>query len=352
MCTPMVSIIVPVYNVEKYLPCCLESLINQTLKDIEIICVNDGSTDRSVQILKDYQKKDDRIFVINQENQGVSQTRNNALKYVRGKYTLFIDGDDWIDLEACETAVNVAEENSADLVFWSYVREYGEQSQKKNIFSEKQKIFEGEQIRDELQRRMCGLIGEELEHPENANALEPVWGKLYLSRIILDKDVRFVDLKEIGTSEDGLFNFQILEYVHKAVFINEYYNHYRKDNETSVTTVYKAELKKQWNTLFDKMQNYIQIKKLPASFETALNNRIALSILGLGLNVVQSKLAFKDKIKEIKDILSQERYREAYKQLDFQYFPIHWKLFYWCAKRKFAVGVWALLVCIKTIIGK
>ena len=83
---PKVSIIVPVYNVEKYLERSLNSLINQTLKDIEIICVNDGSKDNSIKILEEYSKKDNRIIIINQENGGHSAARNSALKHINGKY--------------------------------------------------------------------------------------------------------------------------------------------------------------------------------------------------------------------------------------------------------------------------
>lgn len=92
--TPKVSIIVPVYNVENYLRKCLDSLINQTLKNIEIICINDGSTDNSLSILEEYASKDERIIVINQENAGVSSARNRGLEIATGEYIAFVDADD------------------------------------------------------------------------------------------------------------------------------------------------------------------------------------------------------------------------------------------------------------------
>ncbi len=91
---PKISIIIPVYNVEKYLAQCLDSVINQTLKDIEIICINDGSTDGSLKILRDYAKKDDRIKVINQDNSGVSVARNKGIKSAKGEFICFVDADD------------------------------------------------------------------------------------------------------------------------------------------------------------------------------------------------------------------------------------------------------------------
>lgn len=130
---PDISIIVPVYNVEKYLPQCLESLINQTYANIEIICVNDGSTDNSLEILDKYAKRDSRIIVINQKNSGVSVARNAALKIISGKYLMFVDGDDWIELNNCETAYNLIEKYNADVVMWSYIREYPNKALKKTF---------------------------------------------------------------------------------------------------------------------------------------------------------------------------------------------------------------------------
>ena len=96
MCNlPKVSIIIPIYNVEKYLRECLDSVINQTLKDIEIICVDDGSTDNSLSILREYAQKDNRIIVVNQKNQGAAVARNSGIKIAKGEYVCFIDSDDY-----------------------------------------------------------------------------------------------------------------------------------------------------------------------------------------------------------------------------------------------------------------
>jgi len=95
---PEISVIVPVYNVEKYLGECLDSIINQTFHDIEIICVNDGSTDNSRKILEEYQKKDERIKIVDKKNGGLSSARNAGLKVAAGKYISFIDSDDWADV--------------------------------------------------------------------------------------------------------------------------------------------------------------------------------------------------------------------------------------------------------------
>lgn len=110
-----VSIIIPIYNVEQYLRECLNSVVNQTLKDIEIICVNDGSTDGSYEILKEYAAKDSRIMLFNQKNKGPCAARNFAIKQAKGEYLGFIDSDDWIDLNYFEKLYNEAQNNNCDI---------------------------------------------------------------------------------------------------------------------------------------------------------------------------------------------------------------------------------------------
>jgi lipopolysaccharide biosynthesis glycosyltransferase len=116
MQTPKISIIIPVYNAEKYLNKCIDSIINQTLKEIEILCVNDGSTDSSLDILKEYQKKDSRLKVFTQENSGPARARNVGLENATGKYIMFCDSDDWYELTMCEEMHGRIEKENVDVV--------------------------------------------------------------------------------------------------------------------------------------------------------------------------------------------------------------------------------------------
>jgi len=115
---PLVSIIIPVYNVELYLSQCLDSIINQTYENLQIICVYDGSTDNSLQILRQYANKDTRIEIINKKNGCLGSARNFAYPYIKGKYTLFVDSDDYIALDTCRKSVAVAEHNNADITLF------------------------------------------------------------------------------------------------------------------------------------------------------------------------------------------------------------------------------------------
>ena len=111
-----VSVIVPVYNVEKYLRQCLDSVVNQTLNEIEILCVNDGSTDSSKQILEEYSQKDERIKIINQKNKGLGAARNTGIEVATGEYVGFVDSDDWVKLDAYEKLYNNARSLNSDVV--------------------------------------------------------------------------------------------------------------------------------------------------------------------------------------------------------------------------------------------
>ena len=111
-----ISVIVPVYNVEKYLAACLDSIIAQTLTDIEIICVDDGATDRSAKILADYAQKDNRIKIITQENRGLSGARNSGIKMATGEYTCFVDSDDQIPIYALQTLLQIAQNTQCPVV--------------------------------------------------------------------------------------------------------------------------------------------------------------------------------------------------------------------------------------------
>ena len=123
-----VSVIVPVYNVEEYIQKCLETLVNQTLQEIEIIIVNDGSTDKSIEIAKKFQKSTNKIIIVDKENGGLSDARNYGLKYANGEYIAFLDSDDYAELDTYEKMYNIAKQRNADFVECDFIWEYPNKS--------------------------------------------------------------------------------------------------------------------------------------------------------------------------------------------------------------------------------
>ena len=128
-----VSVIIPVYNVEKYLCQCLDSVINQTIKDIEVICVNDGSTDNCPKILDEYAKKDLRIKVLHKKNEGQGVSRNKALEIAKGQYILFLDSDDWLEKDALEKLYQKFNKDNSDVIFFNAYK-YFEKTKTKNVY--------------------------------------------------------------------------------------------------------------------------------------------------------------------------------------------------------------------------
>ena len=205
-----ITIILPVYNVEKYLPQCLDSIISQTFKDFECICVNDGSKDSSLSILQEYASRDKRIKIINQKNGGSSVARNTGIKNTNTKYITFIDSDDWIAENYLEILYNKIEETNADIVRASYKFYFQEENSYKSA-----KIREIHKINtnSNIERLYKGYAG------------AFVWAKIYKTSLIKDNNIWFY---EGFTAEDCPFSSLVYLYSKKIIFISDELLFYRK----------------------------------------------------------------------------------------------------------------------------
>ena len=335
-----VSIIIPCYNVELFVEKCIDSVINQSYKDLEIICINDGSTDGTLQRLNHCQNKDPRIKVISQENKGLSETRNIGIEQAYGEWIMFVDSDDWLEPNCIEETF--APEH--DLVCFSYNRIF------KNGREPRALNLSGTYRAAEIQRRITGLTGTELEDPSQANSLVTACAKIYRTAIIRENEVRFLSTRQIGT-EDALFNLQYLQACTGTVLVIDrpYYN-YLRYNATSLTTTYKPALFSQWNTLHELM--FDLIKNKTPDFQEAFYNRIALSIVGLGLNEMENPQGFRSQMKKIKEILKHPLYINSYRQLNFQFFPLPWKILFLMAKYKVTIGVYLMMKLMSMILKR
>ncbi len=331
MDSKLISVIVPVYNTEKYLEKCLDSVCNQTYKNLEIIIINDGSTDNSQKIIDSYLKRDSRIKTFYQKNQGLSETRNKGMDVANGEYIAFVDSDDWMDTDTFEKAIEFAVDYQADVIMWPYKREYPNKSKETMLFNEKFIIWDENNV-IRLYRKFVGLVDEELSEPQKIDSLVTAWGKLYRKDII--NNYRFINTKEIGT-EDALFNIQIFSSVKKAIYFSDCFSHYRKENENSLTHSYKKELITQWINLYKRIEKHLKDTNSGEKFYIALRNRVCLGLIGLCLNLSEDKkLTYKEKYKELKNILSFSHYIKALSYFEISYLPIYWKVFYLCLKRR------------------
>ena len=244
----------------------------------------------------------------------------------------------------------MAVKHEADIVFWPYIREFQNAQRPKTLFYDDYIVFDEEKFFTQVYENIVGLHGTFLKHPENADTLVTAWGKLYRKALLIENNAMFVDTKEVGT-EDALFNMQALKSAKCGVYIRRYFSHYRKSNATSLTNTYKPKLSTQWKHLFACMYSIVVLasseRKKPLL--SALNNRISLSIIGLGLNALA--LPSREALREIHGILSEKEYRAAIKKLPMRYFPPHWWAFFACCKLNFALGVFLLLKCMERIKG-
>lgn len=339
-----ISIIVPVYNVEEYLRKALCSLIDQTYHDLQIVCIDDGSTDGSPAILQEMAAIDPRVEVYTQANRGCSAARNLALQKVRGEYLMFVDADDWLDADACERAVSLMEEEAADLVLWAYRKEYKTHSEEVKVWQQK-KVF-GPSDMPQLRRRILGMTAEEMSQPELMDSIGTLWGKLYRSKLFIENHIQFVDLEEIGSAEDVLANLYYTAYASKSVYIPDCLYHYQKTNTGSQTRNYRPRLQDQWQHLFKRMEEWrAQFDDSEAS-RAVLDNRIAYALVGLGLNELNSDKTYGKHFTHIKQLLHSDWYHRAMSRLDLRHMAPHWKLFFFCAKHGITVGVFILLLTI------
>ena len=334
-----VSVIVPIYNVEKYLERCIESLINQTFEDIEIIALNNGSTDKSLDILNYYAYKDKRIRVINNKNIGVSKSRNIGIKEAKGEYIVFVDSDDWIDSNMIEILHKTISDNNCDLVMCTYVREFANHSKEKVFNLPEINIYEGIQVKNELLRKLVGPIQKELANPEYLDALGTVWAKMYKTSILKEKNLRFIDLKEIGSGEDILFNIYVFNEVSKVILLNKPMYHYWRGNSNSITSRYIPNFVEKRRKYFNYIKDFIKDNDLGNEYEIALNNRICTSVLGMGLLECSksNEASFFCKIKNISAILKEDYIDSAYRSLELKNFTFYWRIFYFFNKYKLSL---------------
>ncbi len=220
---PVVSVIVPVYNVEQYLPQCLDSIVNQTLKNIEIICVNDSSTDNSLNILNHYAEKDPRIKVVTQPNGGAGAARNRGLSLAAGKYLSFLDSDDFFEPDMLELAYNKAVCDKADFVVFQSDQYYTDRKEFVSVpwtLREKEippyTPFNHRQMTDNIFKVFVGWA----------------WDKLYDREFVEKNHLRF---QEQRTSNDMLFVFSGVAVAKRISVVKKVLAHQRRDAKDSLS---------------------------------------------------------------------------------------------------------------------
>lgn len=235
---PKVSVIMPVYNVGEYLPKCLDSILSQTLKDIEILCVNDGSTDNSLDVLNSYAERDKRIIIIDKDNEGSGIARNTALARAQGEYVYFVDSDDWLDNDLVLAKITEkADKDNLDILIFGGLSCYEKDNEIKKTMggyslknlSDKWKniVFSSQEIKKDV-----------FKFPSTA------WTKLYRREFLEKNKIRF---QVLGVGQDQLPFFHSMITAERIAVLDECLYCYRKNRRGSAMTVKK---KKNFSPIF------------------------------------------------------------------------------------------------------
>ena len=251
-----VSVIIPVYNAENYLKECLNSIINQTYKNLEIILINDGSKDSSNIICNYFSNLDKRIIYINKDNSGVSDTRNKGIIISTGDYITFVDSDDYLEKEMIEELVKFYEKGALVVCNRCFFQNQEVEDKKNKIINIKK--YERKSFFDLYKKRI----------------INPPFGKLYDAKIIKSKNILFK--KGLNLGEDLLFNFNYLKYIDNILFINNKLYNYRVGNSISLSKKYFSNMIEIQKTLIEKYEDFFDINRLDVLKEE--ENFIAIMI--------------------------------------------------------------------------
>lgn len=232
MFQPVISIIVPIYNAEKFIEKCLKTLIEQSYKNIEIICINDGSEDKSINIISKYAEFDERIIIVNKKNSGVSVARNHGIQIAKGEYIMFVDADDFLEKNACELLIKRALKIDADIIQFNH----------KKIINDKYVIYS--QTLNETKETFRLLDCIENGFPKHDYIF--CWDKLYKKEFLIKNNVQFDE--NLKYSEDFCFVLLIYKYNPTFFMLNEYLYNYNIQSQSACRRISKFEM-------FSKLKN-------------------------------------------------------------------------------------------------
>ena len=338
---PLVTVIIPVYNVEKYINKCVDSVIDQTYSNLQIILVDDESPDMCPQICDQYANVDDRIEVIHKENGGLGLARNTALKRVEGDYVVFLDSDDWLDLNHIECLVNNALANDADIVVHGYRKCHKNEVAFWTISLSKQGIFE-----DVVNDVLLPMIAADDNCPSEDSLPMGVCFKMFKTSVITDNLLTFIDENEM-ISEDMFFNIDYLKKCKKAVLIDECGYNYRF-NEKSLSNKYDPDRMRKTIDFYINLKSKINEDRiLRNNIKNRCERVFLMKIRTFIRSIVNSDIKYIEKRKEIKKVITNDYVQKAINSYPIKNYKPSIRLVSSLIKRKNVTGVIFLFACQK-----
>lgn len=321
MNNPLVTVVVPVYNVEKYLDRCVESIVNQTYKKLEIILVDDGSPDKCPQMCDEWAKKDSRIKVIHKKNAGAGMARNTGIEEASGRYLLFVDSDDYIDLKTVEKCMFSLEKTQADVVMFGRFSVSADGTVKETPVVTDEYYFSGNQVVDDI---LPGLF----VHERGIGISS--CNKMYDLQLIKEKNIKYKSEREI-LSEDAIFNLEFFAYVKSVSIIPESFYYYFK-NENSFSRSYRKDLQKLNNNFLEKSLNICEKNSYKQKITDYVRARYHIYAFA-GMKQIKSCSFSKDEKKNLlNDFFKDEILHKSITFETFKPKSIPLKIFYLCIK--------------------
>lgn len=320
--SPCVSVIVPVYGVERYLRRCVDSLRNQTLKDIEIILVDDGSPDGCPAICDDYADRDGRIRVIHKENGGLGYARNSGLDEAKGEYISFVDADDYAELHMLEVMYRAAKQYDADIVRADHYRESADGSilNGRDVPPMREGYYGKEALRRSLLYPQLGLL------PEDGGKRYvscSVWRNIYRRTVIEEGNLRFVSERQI-ISEDLIFNISFMMRASSACVVNEKLYHYIV-NEQSLTQTFKPDRFQKELVLYRELKAKVKEERMPESCQIRLQRHLLVRARRCIKGELYQPGPWKEKKKRLKAILSEKELKETLRTYPITKLPVKYR---------------------------
>ena len=334
MSRPKVTVIVPVFNTrERYLKKCISSITEQTLKNIEIIIVDDGSGKDTFEAVEAAAGTDDRIRAVHKENGGVSSARNTGLDTAEGEYICFMDSDDWMDKDCLETAYRTAVRKKADMVGWRFCREY--EKKREDI-----RIFHGDGLVYSVERNRTIQ-----EFPiYDMRIMGDTTMKLYKRELFEGRRYR----EELTNGEDTELNFRLYTEIRYAVYIDRPFYHYRFVADSAVRGYNEDFLNRYNQTLRAIKEDIKEVlnTEMKEELKSAFLDFTAISYLMLCMHYVfspKNKRGYRDKVQELKMISGTVPYSEAIAEAGNLAIPLTRKMALICAKHNFYFGVMCIV---------
>lgn len=323
---PKVSIIVPIYNVEKYLDRCMDSLLNQTLKDIEIIMVDDGSPDRCPQMCDEYAKQDGRIRVIHKKNAGLGYARNSGLEVATGEYVAFVDSDDYVDTSMYEKLYNQAKASKSDAVFCGLRREYAGPKYVNRQEVAEVTYFEGEDVKNLCLDFIASAPGVKQERKYEMS----VWHSVYSFNVINQNDIRFLSERDV-VSEDLPFQVDFFKVAVKVCFIPDLLYIYCMNNSNSLTATFKFE------KFYGEIRLFHHLKDVMKQWDP-LSYRSKRFLIGymrsMAICIAITRLSIHEKLALYKKMVNDDIWKEI--DYKYQYLPTYARICFFLQKKKCA----------------